>query len=253
MRIPIISATASALLLAAAPGVQASPITFDIEQDYTLNFRESSAPGNVLWQAGGYIENQVASPTAPTLVYDTTPADSSTINVVTDPVSVDFHFTSGNAQFGLAIRVPQGEANGWTILVSTHSGGSQDHFRLYRNGDFSTGALGNAVSAANYVNTGTNFLDLDTWYTLVVTQTETGSGFTIDASIYEQGTGNQIAALETWSVADTHATYLPPGQVGARFFARGAMDNFHIVIPEPMSLVLLSVGGLMMFRRRTEA
>lgn len=231
----------------------ANVITFDAASDVDDNFR--SVRGTWAWSSTEAGVLLGASDYRSTLLYDSTPGDgAATVDTFGDiKLSVDVKPQKDGSNIGFHVR-----HNGTTgIRVETQAklGNAWDRHR---------GSFG--VDPSDWNSAGTNTYDQYSnstslpetdWLTLQlqVHNVDLGNGgeqVQITLSMIQNET---VAWEDTFelSVADS-ADYLNPGELGL-FSSGGAdpdqtlIDNFRI-IPEPASIGLLSLAGILAYRRR---
>lgn len=267
-------AMAIVILTITAGRAQATAVGLDFsDSSQYADFTEYRAPGNINWTAnnGGYIFSETSS-TNPNLRYDG--AD----DLLTETVSVDYwldSFPSSPAYFGINTRM-QSTKGVMGLIKFTAS--DEIEMRMYYHADLSNGSLGTVFYRGTYnlndgsivYNTGsggtasTNKVNVSTrssgstWsninpMTLAMEQTAGD-----DPSFRLTLTDNQgMIGTTGWQILTATDSYNDAGYVGTRLSSSGdtirhGIDNFTIV-PEPASLALLGLSGMLLFRRRHSA
>lgn len=155
--------------------------------------------------------------------------------------------TFNNARATMSISLPPANNLGGGLFHSQVSGS----FAIY---DF-TGNVRTDILTANL--TGGIFQKFQTSH-LIQLGTNTGLTYTAGPRLTQiLGPGRQLAASESglFALADVRTftggtEVIGPGNVFESFFANTAFTGSSNVIPNPGSVALLTVGGLMMARRR---
>lgn len=182
-------------------------------------------------------------------------------------VSVDFltssltdnTATSNAAAVGVSTSTSgwYGTYTGFEAVVRKDGGASAAHHRLrIRRDGGSTDQLFQAAADAFTLNA-------DTWYTLRYSITDLGGGsYAMDASVWTTDPtptmvpGAQITGNISHSVLTSSSNLFAGLSIhngrSATAYIRGsiAADNFLVVVPEPGTLSLLALGGLITLRRR---
>jgi hypothetical protein len=233
-----------------------APITFSTASDYTSNFRQTIAEGNLSSGVDSGVYRVLSNSTQSSSVlslYDTTPGDgTATRNTfLNETVRSDFRIVGAGGSFGLLVRVSSTDATSYLGLINIDSSSTNDQIRLFD----STPANSMTVSSTLHNSTtSSSVLSLNTWYTLSLTAANNAtSGVDLTLQVFAQGTDTN--PLLSAVVTDTSSPLLSAGQIGVRMYSTAgsgrstATDNF-TVVPEPASLGLLAILPPVLLPRR---
>lgn len=230
--------------IASTSASAAAILTFDTEEDYSENFRETYTPASLGWSGIGDVARLGSGTSA--AIYDRT-SDSGKDVFSNGTFSFDFYVPHSGSSAGLITHIPTGsETTGYMAFVSVANG--NDILRIYKGANPTTGAAGTQMAVSTAAN-----LSVDTWYTLVFTATESGSSLQLKASVVSTG----ATPTELWAIPYTDTTPLAAGQIGFRLNgASGAptstptvrIDN--VSIPEPATAGMVGGALLLALSRR---